>query len=58
MINIGTIGQILKVNLDLWYELRLFPIFWISTGVILLSASIFGLIGAFKESHIWTNIVR
>lgn len=58
MINIGAIGQIINANYYFWSGLDLLSIYWIATGVILLCASIFGMIGAFKESIIWTNIVR
>lgn len=58
MINIGTIGGIIQSKFYFWYEFDLLYIYWIATGVILLFVSVFGLIGAFKESTIWTNIVR
>jgi len=56
MLNIGTLGQIINNNFGFWYELNTLSIYWIATGLILLFASIFGLIGTFKESIIWTNI--
>ncbi|XP_037037344.1 tetraspanin-33-like [Bradysia coprophila] len=56
MINIGVFSRIVYVNFRSVYQFEMLPICWIATGAILLFVSIFGLIGAFNESNISTNI--
>jgi len=62
MISFGTIGEILNRHFLLYsvyfdsFAPDLLFIYWISVGVMLLCVSIYGIIGAFKESVIWTNI--
>ncbi len=41
----------------LWIDVQGLSIVWIISGGLLASISIFGIIGAFKESIAWANIV-
>lgn len=52
----GVSGQ-LAFDDDLGFELNAISIFWIVTGGVLSFVSVFGLIGAFKESTLWANMV-
>ncbi|KAJ6644241.1 Tetraspanin-33 [Pseudolycoriella hygida] len=58
LVDIGVIGQIIHKNFYLWpgFNMLLLSMYWVATGVILLFVSLFGIIGAFRESVIWINI--
>lgn len=59
MIAVGTSSYLaLESFYDLlWFDFHVLIIIWIFSGVMLIVFSLFGIIGAFKESVIWTNIV-